>query len=185
MSTYLSIDIDYWTNPDRMVSAVTSVAGIAKSQRIPLVAVMNHQQLLPHVNAAQADRLVNIDWHSDVSGMAPRLHCGSWISYVTWKRAGTYLWVRPIPGLDGDCNSWGRRWDAGIGWLGSCTVEVPPRELRVADWTSDCCGIGLCLSPAFAGNAVQSSFRQLLSKFNIKLKKGTLHEQQERLVDAK
>ena len=133
--TYISIDIDFWgprwgvkeTREDLRDTLKTALG-----RRIPVIAVMNHQQLLREVNGSQASRLINVDEHSDLAPAdCDELNCGTWVSYVRWRRGGEYLWIRNTRELSGSCNygSW-ENWKADTDWW-MARSEYPGKKFKV------------------------------------------------------
>lgn len=181
--TYVSIDFDFWNeNPELAYEEVDNFLKNLKG-KIPMIGVMNHQQLLPYVNKSRALKLVNIDYHSDACSVQDlsSLHCGSWVSYVDWADIGTYIWVRPVDSSGcGNCNRAGNDWNRGVGWK-KTVGKVRSRgakAFRGIDLDS-IVGVGLCLSPSYIENdLLESTFKILIDKYDIKYKKGTRHENQ-------
>lgn len=98
MSTVLSIDLDYWEKVDwRMLSFLEKV----KSLRVPTKISAQHHSLLKWFNSNPAHRLVNIDYHSDLSDdgeydkRPPVLNCGTWANHIKWSSGAKYIWVCP------------------------------------------------------------------------------------------
>jgi hypothetical protein len=175
MRTYLSIDIDFWNNLEAAERVLTKL--LLRRGDIPTIAVMNHQQLLPMVNESNADVLVNIDEHSDLCDTSvSRFECGSWVSYVKWRKNGKYVWLRNNHGTaKGNCNHDASGWDSGTDWL------VTKSYFR-GQWTDlckylpDCVGIGLCMSPSFSVCGAPELFRMLVKAFDLPYKRGRSKE---------
>lgn len=171
---YLSIDTDYWTN-STIAKFVWELGKflIDRPKDIPISAVMNHQQLLWNVNRAHVQRLVNLDFHSDLlEKEVDTLHCGSWVSYVQWRRWGEYIWVRPEedPTL-GSCNR-GSDWANGTDWKKATSVVRAPDRMNLRSLHRNCLGIGLCMSPAFICKDMQLAFTLLVTQSNIPYRPG-------------
>lgn len=181
MTTYLSIDMDYFNGdadlygPAEMYVRLERLLRRASGKSIPLIAVMNHQQLLPFVNASGATQLDNIDEHADIeSTTCDQLSCGSWVSYVAWRRTGTYRWITPQGG-GSDCvrimydqrnrawSDWGR-------------LTYTSRAPSVSSLLADCAGVGICLSPAYVDPVLEPVFRRLVRDFGIRYLKGQRSE---------
>jgi hypothetical protein len=179
MKTYLSIDFDYWrtTWPKLGVSTITDVVKRAKKRGIPIIAVMNHQQMLKEVNESYADRLINVDEHADLSGADVEvLNCGTWVSYVRWRRGSEYLWIRNSRSTSlGDCNGSGGRWNFGTDWY-KTTSKYGGKDLRLTPFLRNCVGVGLCMSPEFSTETMQDFFRELVRENGIQYRKGR-HEE--------
>lgn len=177
---YLSVDIDYWTNSSsvRMLFELGKLIEDCRAAPapVPITAVMNHQQLLWNVNRTSARRLVNLDYHSDISDKdATELHCGNWVSYVTWRRDGEYIWVRPEidPSL-GACNDSG--WDKGSDWKKVTSTVRAPSKLSLRKLLRNCKGIGLCMSPAFVRLEARALFTAVIKEYKIPYRPGDVTE---------
>lgn len=182
MKHYLSIDADYWTDADRAHDQLTAVVKQARRRNLPLVSVMNHQQLLPFVNTAPATKLINVDEHSDLCDCAiRRLECGSWVAYVRWRRDGEYLWIRRHRStVNGSCNGH-LYWNDGNDW-GEARSKFHP-SLDVASLVNrDCVGVGLCMSPAYANKPVQRAFDSVIRELQVPWVKGRRRESHERRI---
>jgi len=171
---YLSIDTDYWTNSTvpKFVWELGKFL-IDRPRDIPITAVMNHQQLLWNVNRTHVQRLVNLDFHSDLQTRhIEELHCGSWVSYVQWRRWGEYIWVRPEqdPSL-GACSE-AHVWDRGTDWKRTMSIVRDPERLNLRSLYRNCMGIGLCMSPAFINETMQMAFVLLITDNKIPYREG-------------
>jgi hypothetical protein len=172
---YLSVDIDYWT--DSTVTRFIWEFGKFLSDRpkhIPITAVMNHQQMLWNVNRTHVQRLVNLDFHSDLNDKnVEELHCGSWVSYVQWRRWGEYIWVRPKkdPSL-GCCNRNDDHWNDGTDWKKAVSMVRSPENMDLRSLYTNCQAIGVCMSPAFINKAMQEAFLQIVTANKIPYRPG-------------
>ena len=96
MNTFLTIDLDYWSNGDDINSKYID-------DSLCLVPVENrylchfHQNVLPVANSyVDCDKLVNVDTHSDICGNANEiLNCGTWVDRVKWRKHAEYHWYSP------------------------------------------------------------------------------------------
>jgi len=186
MSTYLSVDLDFWNNQFEEVAEddLEHIFAGAKKLGIPTVAVMNHQQLTPFVNRSGATKLVNIDTHSDLADKYVEYrNCGTWVSYVKWRAKGKYKWVHRLSLFVGECNSGN-----------PIFMDVGPARMNLVDWSevshervkylpkansllTDCCSIGFVLSPSYTNHELQPIFKQMVKKYNIPYLKGTRNEE--------
>lgn len=181
---YLSIDIDYWT--DSTIPKFVWELGkflIDRPRDIPITAVMNHQQLLWNVNRTHVQRLVNLDFHSDLVGCGTsNLHCGSWVSFVQWRKWGEYIWVRPKedPSM-GACSRSGA-WHKYTDWKKATSVTRNPERMNLRTLYRNCMGIGLCMSPAFINKEMQMAFTLLVTEHRIPYREGdwTEHKSEKR-----
>lgn len=191
---FLSIDIDYWNNyyhaewvKKSMIKTLEKIYAHARQNSIPLSCVTNHQQMLKLVEAAgkQGVRtLVNVDTHDDV---VPKdvtdFNCGTWISYVSWRKEGKYIWIhRPhcgqycggYPTNGYDNNEW-------IEWLRMWEINRGVRALRGRylgelfkkySFTH----ISFCESPSYTDKDLLESFTEWREGKKIRYIKGRKNE---------
>lgn len=183
MKHYLSIDVDYWWDYWDAIDALRPLFKKAKQRRIPINAVMNHQQLLPYVNTSKAKMLINVDQHSDVnSSNIDFLECGTWVSYIKWRHKGEYLWVRNYCNTrQGNCNG-SLHWDEGADWGKIKSDYCDNRHLDLTEFINGCCGIGFCMSPNYSRDVCVDAFRDLVRQFNIPYTKGRKAEEHRRNI---
>jgi hypothetical protein len=193
-TAYLSIDMDYW---DHAYNAFNCLQNLFQKlythdfkmwhqKYNPIVAVMNHQRLLPHVNERRSDLLINIDKHSDISSEEnlKDLNCGSWVSYVKWRKSANYLWTRQHSIWIGNCNGYDREhykenpWNKGHGWNDTKTVARGDC-LDIYSFTKDyqLTGVGLCMSPDYIhSKELEQVFREIVKLYKIPYCKGRRSE---------
>lgn len=119
MRTYISIDLDYWlcsTNeyiysekdyPEH--AKIKSLFKLLKLLR-PIknkIIVEEHHELLPHIDDANPDRIIHIDFHQDIAfpyrgkdewinkSRALTLSCGSFFYWVNKRREIDFEWWYP------------------------------------------------------------------------------------------
>ena len=175
---YLSVDIDYWVDLDplRMLFEVGRLLE-ERPESVPVTAVMNHQQLLWNVNRSEARRLINIDYHSDIREQTiGELHCGSWVSYVTWRTEGEDIWVRPSDDSSlGACNS-SLYWNDLTDWQKTRGLFRDPKRFSLHTLLKGCTGIGLCMSPAFVKPKARELFLALVKEYKLPYRSGDVTE---------
>lgn len=107
MGTYLSIDLDYWANkfekqftlsrkqPEHFLAKV-------KSLNVPIFITDFHDGLVPDVNKYKVDRLINVDYHSDIvyedeigSLDAEPLNEGTWVNFYDYRKDCVFEWRYP------------------------------------------------------------------------------------------
>jgi hypothetical protein len=187
---YLSIDMDYFNEYVYVAEkTVNDIVFIAKKNHIPVHSVMNHQQLLPYANECGAKMLINVDRHSDLYHKKVQgLGCGSWVSYVDWRRTGSYLWIRDSLIKAGSCNfkdpdisyETYKKWNAFVDWKQSSTVRILPKNLNID--MSRCVGVGICMSPWYSLCCVSEIFRKIVVKNKLPYKKGNRLENNVKLI---
>jgi len=106
MSTYLSVDLDYWY---RGRKACAKFINKVLELKVPTLVVFDHENLLKDVNNSGCRRIEHVDYHSDVSNYPTPYeieHCGydkgeldlnegTWLSFVEWRQHGDLVWRPP------------------------------------------------------------------------------------------
>ena len=199
-TAYLSIDMDFWDKPENafeclhnlLQSLYISNNKMWEQDSSPIIAVMNHQQLLPHVKNRQSDILINIDKHSDICAEKNLndLNCGSWVSYIKWRRTSDYLWVRQHSVWMGNCNGYDlmtgseRYWNKGHGWYSAKTIKKNDK-IDICDLVKkyQLTGVGLCMSPDYIGHPeLEKIFKTIVRLYEIPYFKGRKAENYGRKV---
>ena len=119
MSTYLSVDIDYWTHGQGQRAACTRLIHKILNLGVPTLVVLNHQEMLKDVDRSGCDRIEHVDYHSDVVDSEGYPGCpekplfdeGSWLSFVEWRHQGELTWRMPSL-IDCYDKGWGTCHDA-------------------------------------------------------------------------
>ena len=94
MATYLSVDLDYWGR----FSAQDLHDFIAKTLelRVPKCLVYSHEMMLDHINSFSFDRLINVDYHSDLCrACQERVADYNWSTFVLKANRDLYEWRFP------------------------------------------------------------------------------------------
>lgn len=155
MSTYLSLDVDYWgmAGSDRhMFPFVQRVLELKK----PTLVVRDHDKLLPHIDKYPCDRLINVDYHDDIvyrsaqdigTGKLPEE--GTWASYVAWRENAWFQWLHPHDKeriLEGLCDPVEDVYadGSGTGWK----RVTKRRGTSTIPW-DDIVAVGIALSPGY------------------------------------
>ena len=98
MSTYLSIDLDYW-NENRDYKNLRNILSFAKNSCPNIRIVDSHEEIIDHVNNSRCTNIINLDYHSDISDFddnnSTYLNCGTWANYISFRFKGTYTWLHP------------------------------------------------------------------------------------------
>jgi len=190
--TFLSIDIDYWNHlpyPNcvgGMVRYLNELAHLCKEQRIKLTCVMNHQQMLPKVNASKARKLVNLDTHSDMADPSVEcLDCGSWVGFVSWRREGHFHWIHAEAMDIGECSgnvrgvpmfrAPGPAYSSNTDWekITHARKLAPPNLNQLLPTVREVC---VCSSPDFAEKDLYRMFMVWKKEHNIPYTKGRRDE---------
>ena len=192
MKTYLSIDIDFWEDlsKDYLQKDLHRLVTELNKRQVPIIAVMNHQQLLPHVSESGARRLVNVDQHSDLADfIVEKLDCGSWVSYVSWRKKGEYVWIRRHSLEAGECNGGDPifRERGGVDKTLSDWKKLSTKRVRylppLKELLKGVVAAGICLSPSFIPSSsfqdvggFEKVFRRIVRQFKIPYKRGLRNE---------
>jgi len=150
MNAFLSIDLDYWSLDRDPRSATRFFRRLYRKFGRKIMVAVHHHHLLDHVSnrGRGIDSLINLDFHSDLSGDQPdELSEGNWVNFVDFQRFGTYIWRYP----DGRCLST---------HTGYCHTGENPFVHNLTGWSNvrmrhglaripwDCIReVGVCLSP--------------------------------------
>lgn len=192
MGTYLSLDLDFFNAAGegdrptflRLVDEhLDRVAKFVKRRGVPCVAVMNHQQMLRFVDDSGCDTLLNVDTHSDLAEAdVTEFSCGTWVSYVSWRKKGRYVWHHGYTAYRGDCsgnvNLFRPRPRFERGQLSGWNDVIHRRSIKMPALTNNITSIGVCLSPSYVDYAKETGdmLRDWVKKHNIRYVKGRLDE---------
>lgn len=154
---YLSIDLDFWKEHCDSRSS-TNFFNKVFALNVPMLFVIEHEELLKDINKSKTNVLYNVDYHSDLCSnnelkKNEKPTDGSWVNYVTWQKKGEYYWICPsyemcyeeqngtccgTKGLDPFKHKKESTWKS---------IEVT-QKLNTIDWRT-IKKIGVCLSPCF------------------------------------
>ena len=103
MKTYLSIDLDFWNRRplSECEKILTKVQSIADRKGIKIKIVEEHHDLIDDINKTNCQRVINIDYHSDIAnlnvpdGYKLELNCGTWANFLKGHENKEYIWVHP------------------------------------------------------------------------------------------
>ena len=160
-AVWLSIDLDAYHGGD--ADMLAGLVHAAKDAGTPSVLVKAHQQLLPFVDRAPADILVNIDEHDDLFvKRLKRPACCEWACHVAWASKGTYAWMH---------RGWGSRCDPndhlwkknGKGWGGwRACWDRPLEDGDEARLLSRAVALGICVSPNYCDRKLAEALSPVL-----------------------
>ena len=103
MSTFLSIDIDYWDGK----KAIRQMTGFMKKVfdlDVPIQVKIDHHELLPFIKKSECRNIINVDAHSDLADFPQKsgslrikmdLNCGTWATHVPEKQKEKFIWIYP------------------------------------------------------------------------------------------
>lgn len=175
LPTYLSIDLDYWTEfPTAFMDKVASL-------NVPTAIAIEHHRLIHHINSFDCVRLVNVDTHSDLCGGSEPgepVEDGTWGAFVSWRDhpKSSFVWSYPLAAcVLGRTNQTGTWCDNEpelnpffkrdpkplCGWS-KTSRRISPIVSKM-EWHS-IKAVGICLSPAFLPDHMVPVFaRKLLN----------------------
>ena len=138
VSTYLSVDIDYWSKADHRLACSQFIRRVLRLG-VPTLVVSSHEAMLGDVDRSGCRRIEHVDYHSDVADYPEmqdsqfaegvrykrglNFEDGTWLSFVRWRKRGELLWRFP----ERKC------YDDGDGW-GTCHSVRNPFEEDCSGW---------------------------------------------------
>lgn len=154
---YLSIDLDYWLDYTNARSSGQFFKKVFELN-VPILAVIEHEELLNDINESNARILYNVDYHSDICAdkEIKSYDCpedGTWVNFIDWRKHGTYHWICPdiydcYTQREGTCcgsikyDPFERNEETA--WN---SVEVS-EDLKIIEWNK-IERVGICLSPCY------------------------------------
>jgi hypothetical protein len=178
VSTYLSIDLDFLPSIKKE-DRESFYKILLKNKNKGGVIVAAHHYLLSDVNKRKYDKLINIDFHSDISDLYDELtktnfNCGTWINYIKWRKNAEYIWVYPkkiciddtdrdFSGLCHDCDDPFENKKAASGWK---SVKREIYNNYKIDW-KDVKRIGISASPDWIYNRDRYKIEKFIKILNI------------------
>lgn len=178
-SVFLSLDIDFF-NPLSIHHRERRITRFLNKLRClaPISAVMNHHQMLDKVNNFAGNTLFNLDSHSDLADKDVQdFNCGTWISYVKWRRKGKYIWGHNLGNpCDGCCNG-GDKFIFGYhgvnkglsDWNKLKTKRFDNLSFRLPAGIKEIC---ICISPSYSDNDLIKIAKDWLRNNNIPFLRG-------------
>jgi len=169
---YLSIDLDFWAHYEDHKSADRFFKRVFNLD-VPMLFVIEHEELLQDINQSNLDILYNVDFHSDICSIEDRKTetkptDGTWASYVKWRRRGHYHWIYPhykqcYRDADGLCHSEHNPFEYTSKTEWKQITHSP--KITGIDWRR-VRQVGICLSPCFVDlDTVYTVIRQLGLKY--------------------
>lgn len=169
MKTYLSVDVDYWRLFDRQKYMQEMDRFFQKiiNKRIPIFIVRDHEELLEDVNKRVFNKLINVDYHSDITAyvdsdedvweyqwvprMPADLNCGTWVNFVEERFLGEFLWLYPHAKCmdvkeEGRCEDIEGFWDDPVSECHNWNCINHKKGLSAIKW-NDVISVGISLSP--------------------------------------
>jgi hypothetical protein len=149
MKTYLSIDLDYWSEC-RTERTMLPFIEKALSLQVPTLVVKDHHWLTSHANAHPAEQLINVDYHDDIASRPCDFGEGTWASFVKWRHpCAVFEWRYPTyeRGRYGRCDEEADVYNGARARTGWCWTT---KRLGVKDipW-NEVVAVGIALSPDY------------------------------------
>jgi len=154
MSTYVSVDLDYWLNYETQNSATNFFEQLL-DLHVPTTFVIEHEELVADMNKMKnLTRMYNVDYHSDIVAQHDREEKPQdyeWANHVNRRTKAHFTWIMPnvkcYTEHHGTCHGEGP--DPFVkrnksGWK-SCSKQVGLRHVNLKNVER----IGVCLSPCF------------------------------------
>ena len=103
MKTYLSIDLDFWNHRSltELEKVLLRVKEVVEKRELPFAIVDQHHRLVRHIDRCECERVINMDYHSDIVNKPfpceneMSFNCGSWANFVRKKLRKEYVWLYP------------------------------------------------------------------------------------------
>ena len=103
MSTYLSIDFDYWSfgtaeNYQHMINYSKLIL-----ENVPQIDfVVHHRDIIKYINSGNYDKIINVDYHADLCDCfnnkkreGIKLNDGTWGNFIKDRSNKEFLWIYP------------------------------------------------------------------------------------------
>jgi hypothetical protein len=168
MKTYLSVDVDYWRFFDepKYRSEMGTFFQKIVNKKVPIFIVRDHEELLPEVNKLIFNKLINVDYHSDITAYIDKndllweyenptfpaeLNCGTWVNFVDERILGEFLWLYPYTSCidhreEGRCEDIEGFWDKSKSSFHNWNCIKHKKGLSSIRWV-DIISVGVALSP--------------------------------------
>jgi len=155
IKAYLSIDLDYWSTFGNCRSAGQFFRKVL-FLNVPILVVIEHEELVPNINKSGAQILYNVDYHSDICSdeqikASEQPEDGTWVNFISWKKTGEYHWIYPNKKCydlnEGLCHA-EEQYDPFTKDLSGWKKTEHTLRLSTIDWRK-ICAVGVCLSPGY------------------------------------
>jgi len=180
LKTYLSIDLDYWANKyEKQLSQVNARNFLqkVKSLKKPIFLCSSHEEILSHLNKYKVDKVINVDFHSDVVyedrinyDDPKELNEGTWANYYKYRKSSIFEWRYPNVEL---CfrQGWGRcEWlwpDHEIGKFEKRRMgykKIIRGQGTCGIISNDIVGIGVSKSPEWCDPWIYDLFEEVMNE---------------------
>lgn len=97
MRTFLSIDLDFFSSSGICFDGydVKDFFSKVKSTGITPKIFWEHDEMLPYINECKPNKIINVDFHSDVNNDAEEINEGTFFWFVENRKEISYLWRFP------------------------------------------------------------------------------------------
>lgn len=179
MSTYLSIDLDFWCKHNDPKSAIRFFRKV-QGLNVPVTFFIEHDEMVEDIKKVKdLTKLYNVDYHSDIVAQKEKgyLQDYNWANFIPLSKNADYIWILPnmkcYDTYEGLCHADGIdpfENPKESGWK-SCEYKT----MSKIDWRN-IKRVGVCISPIFVE---LHSINPILKKFDIDRKEiETLIEKQ-------
>lgn len=159
MDTLLTIDIDFWMNTRFNRETSIFIRNLSKLN-VSIDSVIYHHELLLKLQNRTFDKLINMDYHSDLAGfdiatdkkVQESFNEGTWVNYVNFRQNSEYLWLHNHTDssiANGICDTESDAFDGSItGW------KKVSHESRFPSWDElkNVSYVVICVSPNWIHN---------------------------------
>jgi len=180
LKTYLSIDLDYWANkyedPQPAKQAYNFLSRVKKLNK-KIYICDSHEEILDHLNSYKVDKVINVDFHSDVVyedlinyDDPKEFNEGTWANYYKYRKNCIFEWHYPNVKIC-FCQGWGR-----CEWLWP-DHEIGKFEKRRMGYkkiirgqgisgimSNNIIAVGVCRSPNWCDKWIYDVFRGVMNE---------------------
>lgn len=162
--TYLTLDLDYWmTHHDGDIQEMFDFLRAIIRCRKEICVVKYHNEIINHIKKfTDVTRLINIDYHSDITDLSiescgeREFSEGTWVNYVTGMQKKEFIWRFPFDNprdlAAGYCHTMESPFKMSladrksVGWDKINMIQGLPNPTTLLR----CAAFGICVSPNWA-----------------------------------
>lgn len=172
ISSFLTVDLDYWmTFGNEAIASIYTFLEHIYRQNKPITVVKYHHEILLKLHQFSFDRLINVDFHSDITDLSVEFHHisqfneGTWVNFVNKKNRNEFIWHHPSQHIDhinqGKCHGAFDVFDSDqkVGWPSIKMIHGLPNYNDI----KRCCGYCICVSPNWLPESSAIPFVEILA----------------------